>query len=632
MRPGLIRLPLLLTALVAAAAFAASDGATAAGGGGGPSCSENGPVQSVETYLYDNDVDGFNDTWQFNGQWLPGFMEVVWFNVTVYWPNFTLAGEYDVQHMTDTTVYTHESYSFFTLNATDPYGTYSAFVVFEYSAVTCEQWWYYEVLAPPGNFQPRPSAAVPEIVTDQNTTVDFAVEVRNAGNLPDNFSVYVNDTEDWGMACGAVPALDAGAAANLTCRVVVPLNARPLLASTFNITVQSHRNPLRYGYLDVVARVAAQVFDPAVVIGDDTLEGENLDHLLFNFTVSNNGNNNDTVAVAVPAAPTGWQRSVTGPAVWLNAGESRVFTVDVLLPASYTSDFSWDPTVVFTSADGVHNLSFTIHARLMLPDFIVGPSGILLNNSVPRAGEPVTVTVTVLNVGAPIEVTFAVSLTDGNVNLSAITDMHANGQAVATFSISLVALSNRLVATADSTGSVPEENDANNVGSLNVTTNQPPSAGPGATVTGHPADNLTFTAAGATDADGAIVAFFFDFGDGSTSGWTNQSTVVHAYAAAGNYTAKLRVRDNRGAESGDAVVLVAITPVGSGENNNSGGGGGGGTTGPTGGGDLSFLILAALLALAALAALLLMKRRGAKPAQAPAEAPKTQAPPPPPPA
>jgi hypothetical protein len=43
--------------------------------------------------------------------------------------------------------------------------------------------------------------------------------------------------------------------------------------------------------------------------------------------------------------------------------------------------------------------------------------------------------------------------------------------------------------------------------------------------------------------------YFFDFGDGVTSGWTTSSIKTHSYSSPGTYVASLRVRDQSGAES-----------------------------------------------------------------------------------
>ncbi len=92
--------------------------------------------------------------------------------------------------------------------------------------------------------------------------------------------------------------------------------------------------------------------------------------------------------------------------------------------------------------------------------------------------------------------------------------------------------------------------------------NQAPAAaisGPTTATVGTP---VSFSGAGSTDADGTIVAYAWNFGDG-TSG--TGATVSRTFAAAGAFTVRLTVTDNLGATgTRDQVVTVTATaaPVG----------------------------------------------------------------------
>ncbi|MDG4802064.1 PKD domain-containing protein [Micromonospora sp. WMMD980] len=70
----------------------------------------------------------------------------------------------------------------------------------------------------------------------------------------------------------------------------------------------------------------------------------------------------------------------------------------------------------------------------------------------------------------------------------------------------------------------------------------------------------TFSAAGSTDADGAIQDHRWDFGDGSTAGTVSVPTTSHTYASPGTYPVTLTVTDDRGA-TGVATVDVTVAPV-----------------------------------------------------------------------
>ncbi|HKZ93469.1 MAG TPA: right-handed parallel beta-helix repeat-containing protein [Candidatus Bathyarchaeia archaeon] len=66
---------------------------------------------------------------------------------------------------------------------------------------------------------------------------------------------------------------------------------------------------------------------------------------------------------------------------------------------------------------------------------------------------------------------------------------------------------------------------------------------------------VTFNASKSGD-DGRIERYFFDFGDGSDSGWVFEPTVIHAYVLPGNFTVFLSVIDDLGFGSGSNASLV----------------------------------------------------------------------------
>jgi hypothetical protein len=53
-----------------------------------------------------------------------------------------------------------------------------------------------------------------------------------------------------------------------------------------------------------------------------------------------------------------------------------------------------------------------------------------------------------------------------------------------------------------------------------------------------------------------IVGYFFDFGDGSNSGWVSGPVFTHAYASVGNYSASLKTLYEAGIESNNAATLA----------------------------------------------------------------------------
>lgn len=69
---------------------------------------------------------------------------------------------------------------------------------------------------------------------------------------------------------------------------------------------------------------------------------------------------------------------------------------------------------------------------------------------------------------------------------------------------------------------------------------------------------VQFTSAGSSDADGVIVAYSWDFGDGSAT--SSDADPTHTYGGAGTYDAVLSVTDDDGA-TGSAVVTVVVSAV-----------------------------------------------------------------------
>jgi PKD repeat protein len=89
------------------------------------------------------------------------------------------------------------------------------------------------------------------------------------------------------------------------------------------------------------------------------------------------------------------------------------------------------------------------------------------------------------------------------------------------------------------------------------TTAQPPVAA----VTANPISGTTpltvsFSSVNSTDADGTIMSYSWNFGDGTS---TTNPNPVHVYNSAGTFTAVLTVTDNSGLTDTDSVVITATT-------------------------------------------------------------------------
>jgi len=86
--------------------------------------------------------------------------------------------------------------------------------------------------------------------------------------------------------------------------------------------------------------------------------------------------------------------------------------------------------------------------------------------------------------------------------------------------------------------------------------NSIPVANPGGPYEGTVSQEITFSGSGSADSDGTIAEYTWDFGDGSSG---SSAGPVHTYSAAGTYTVKLTVKDDKGAVSATVQVNATIS-------------------------------------------------------------------------
>jgi len=99
-----------------------------------------------------------------------------------------------------------------------------------------------------------------------------------------------------------------------------------------------------------------------------------------------------------------------------------------------------------------------------------------------------------------------------------------------------------------------------------VVANQAPTANAGGPYAGRPNAPVAFDGHRSSDSDGSVVAYSWDFGDGSQAVWDHPNA-THSYASAGDYSVTLRVTDSGGLTSAAATSTVSI------RKSDSGGGG-----------------------------------------------------------
>ena len=89
--------------------------------------------------------------------------------------------------------------------------------------------------------------------------------------------------------------------------------------------------------------------------------------------------------------------------------------------------------------------------------------------------------------------------------------------------------------------------------------NSPPVASFKAKSQAYTGEDVVFDASLSYDPDGDSLQYYFDFGDGHTTGWVDSPVVKHAYSTPGEYTVKLKVRDDKGLTSGSELTIVVRT-------------------------------------------------------------------------
>jgi PKD repeat protein len=115
---------------------------------------------------------------------------------------------------------------------------------------------------------------------------------------------------------------------------------------------------------------------------------------------------------------------------------------------------------------------------------------------------------------------------------------------------------NVILSVTDNNGDASSDTTTATIAALNTApsaiANGPYSAQLGAAV--------NFSSSGSSDSDGSILAYAWDFGDGTTS---TQSDPSHIYAATGSYTVSLTVTDNDGATGNDTTSAnISAQPAG----------------------------------------------------------------------
>ncbi len=114
----------------------------------------------------------------------------------------------------------------------------------------------------------------------------------------------------------------------------------------------------------------------------------------------------------------------------------------------------------------------------------------------------------------------------------------------------------------DATLTVTDDDGATGTDTVTIVVTEEPNVAPTAVANATPSSGrfpltVALSSAGSSDTDGTIVAYSWNFGDGT--GNSADANPTHTYANPGSYTATLTVTDDDGA-TGEATVVVSVTP------------------------------------------------------------------------
>ncbi len=321
------------------------------------------------------------------------------------------------------------------------------------------------------------------------------------------------------------------------------------------------------GYTVYRATVSAGPYSPVsaglVGISQFTDTGLTNDTTYFYIvTASDLSTNESTNSLEVNATPVAGS-SGGGIAIWINEIHYDNVSTDtgeffeIAGPAG--SDLTGWSLVGYNGNGGV--TYDTINLTGVLPDQQNGYGTLSFNMLGMQNGSPDGLA---LLDGSGVVVEFisyegVVNATDGPAAGTSSTDI-----GVAETSATPVGFSLQLGGTGNTSGDFTwQAEQANTSGAVNTgqffvaAANQAPVAVANGPYAGEANLAVGFSSAGSTDADGLIVAWAWNFGDGNSSNLANPS---HTYLAAGNYTVTLTVTDDLSATDTDSTVANIATP------------------------------------------------------------------------
>ena len=223
---------------------------------------------------------------------------------------------------------------------------------------------------------------------------------------------------------------------------------------------------------------------------------------------------------------------------------------------AYASAGTYTARLTVTDNDGASNSTTrsVVVQTAAMPDLSV--QSVTFTPSNPTIGQSLTFTIIVRNSGTASAGQFRVRLQgSASSRQTYITSLASGASRTITLSLPLTTSPETFIVTADDFGQVSESNESNNTRTTTATaTAVPVVAEAGGPYSGTVGTSVSFSGTGSS---GPITAYFWSFGDGTS---TQGITVSHSYSVAGTYTVSLTVYGSGGLQSTD-TALVTISPA-----------------------------------------------------------------------
>jgi len=400
-------------------------------------------------------------------------------------------------------------------------------------------------------------------------TVDVDGYVVNRGNNQDNVTLYVDADEGWTFAFEPPHMLlDRGEAGAFVLHLTAPPGLSTSGEGVFNVSARSRGMAFETeAPLEVVYNLA----ELGVVPADLSLSPKNPASgqlVTLQAKVTNAGSvvaRNVLVTVVADGEELARTTIDTIP-----PGGVGVATITLTAePGSRLLRVTADPDDTVPETDEANNVA-TITLTVTSPDLAVTTRDIVLDPSYPVEGEEAVLRVTVVNKASlptgPFDV--AISL-DGDPLDTLTVDDGLSGGSNITLEIVWNASAGRheFSVMVDPGAQVQEEDRANNGASRSFSVNGRPVARLVVLMTEITAgDTAKLDGSTSTDPDGRVRQFFFDYGDGTDSGWIFSPSINHTYTQKGTYELRLYVRDETGAQNLEpSMVVLDVEGAGDGD-------------------------------------------------------------------